>query len=140
MNALNIISKAKREELVAKIEPLRQRVETWRKTRVRNEHMPEPLWLEATELAKSYGVAAVQGILRIDYCGLKRRALGIALAGRPKPSAAGFVELHALSPGRRAEHTIELEDGAGRKMTVKVSGGNLAELVPLAQAFWRPGA
>src|ERR1017187_6669279 len=140
MDAINIISKAKREELVTKIEPLRQRIETWRKTRVRNEHMPEPLWVEATELAKGYGVAAVQGILRIDYNGLKRRALGIRVVGRPKPSGAGLVELPALSPLRRTEPIIELEDGAGRRMTVKVSGGNVAELVPLAQAFWRPGA
>ena len=40
---------------------------------------------------------------------------------------------------RRAEPTVELEDGAGRRMTIKAGGGNLAELLPWAEAFWRPG-
>ena len=86
----------------------------------------------------------MQRILRIDYRGLERRALGIV-----KPPSKGrtnanpgvrqsFVELPAL-PSRRTEHVVELEDGTGRKLTVKVVGGPLGEVLPLAQAFWRPG-
>ena len=137
---MNMIPKVKREELVAQIEPLRQQVETWRKTRAANEHMPEPLWQAATDLAKTYGVSPVQGILRIDYRGLQRRALGIRPEVGPKKPAVKFVELPPLAPVRRAEHTVELEDAAGRKMTVRVCGGSLSELVPLAQAFWGPRA
>ena len=138
--AMNMITPERREELVAKIEPLRQQVEGWRQSRGRNEHMPQALWDAATELAKSYGVSPVQRILRIDYRGLEYRALGIR-KGKGKllrPAGATFVELPALVSPRRAEHTVELEDGAGRKMTVKVCAGNLAELIPLVQAFWRP--
>jgi hypothetical protein len=100
--------------------------------------MPEPLWLAAVELAKTYGISAVQGKLRIDYGGLRRRTLGpgAQLPGKKSTVSAGFVELPAMNPVRRSEHTVELEDGAGRKMTIKASGGNLAELLPLAQAFW----
>jgi hypothetical protein len=50
------------------------------------------------------------------------------------------VELPRLAPLPRTEHTVELEDSAGRRMTIKVSGASLAELLPLAQAFWRPTA
>jgi hypothetical protein len=54
-------------------------------------------------------------------------------------TAPAFVELSpGLTPARRVEHTVELEDATGRRMTMKVSGGGVAELLPLAQAFWRP--
>jgi hypothetical protein len=129
---------------VAQIAVLREQVENWRKTRAVNEHMPEPFWEAATELARVYGIAPVQGILRIDYRGLQRRA-GVLVA--PKAAAAPktssdrprFLELPALSAVRRVEHSVELEDGVGRKVTLKVSGGNVSELLPLLQAFWRPG-
>lgn len=136
---MQMLPQAQRQELLAAIEPLREKVGHWRKTRTVNEHMPEPLWEEATALAKTYGVAAVQGILRIDYRGLKRRALGLPAAPPPAPKPpAGFVELAALSMGaRRAEHTVELEDGSGRRLTIKVAGGNLAEVLSWVQTFWR---
>jgi len=127
--------------LAAKIEPLRLQVQAWRESRPRGQRMPETLWEAATQLAKEYGVSPVQGILRIDYRGLEYRATGVdkSKATKALPAAkAAFVELPALVTPRRAEHTIELEDAAGRKMTVKVCGGSLAELLPLAQAFWRP--
>jgi hypothetical protein len=105
--------------------------------------MPESLWEAATVLAKEFGVSPVQRVLRVDYRGLEYRATGVdksRSAKAPRPSKTTFVELPPLASSsiRRAEHTIELEDAAGRKMTVKVSGGSLTELLPLAQAFWRP--
>jgi hypothetical protein len=139
---MNMISKEKREELIEKIEPLRQQVEVWRQSRTPGERMPESLWEAAAQLAKEFGVSPVQGILRIDYRGLEYRATGIDKSKSGKgspPTKTTFIELPTVATApRRAEHTIELEDGAGRKMTVKVCGGSLAELLPLAQAFWRP--
>jgi len=134
-----MLPKEKREELVAKIEPLRQQVEAWRKTRHPNEHMPESFWEPATQLAKEYGLAPVQGILRIDYRDLQRRVSGVRLPPPPKKPMARFVELPVLAPARRCEHTVELEDAGGRRMSIKLSGGSLAELAPLIQAFWKPG-
>lgn len=142
---MNAITPERHEELKAKIEPLRQQVESWRQTRSGNERMPEALWEEAIALAKVYGVSPVQRILRIDYRGLERRALGIvkpSSKGRPQAQPGvrpSFLELPAL-PSRRTEHVVELEDGTGRKLTVRVVGGALGEVLPLAQAFWRPGA
>ncbi len=129
-----------KQEIAAAVEPLREKIDHWRKTRTVIGRMPEALWQEATVLAKTHGVAAVQGILRIDYQGLKQRVFGPLAEpppGRKEPPR--FVELPPLpaTAARRPEHTIELEDGAGRRLTVKVSGGNLADILPLAQSFWR---
>jgi hypothetical protein len=49
-----------------------------------------------------------------------------------------FIELPSL-PARRAEHLVELEDGMGRKLSLKIAAGHLAEVLPLTQAFWRSG-
>lgn len=136
---MNAMTRERHEELRVRIEPLRERVEEWRRNKGINEKMPEPLWEAATELAKVYGVSPVQGILRIDYRGLERRALGReqsaaqVRAGKPR-----FIELASLPTGR-AEHVVELEDAAGRRLSVRVPAGHLAEVLPLAQAFWRPG-
>jgi hypothetical protein len=142
---MSMITPERREELAAQIEPRRQQVEAWRQSRSRrSQPMPEPLWEAATALAKSYGVSPVQRILRIDYRGLEYRALGVrkgkAQGRTARPTGTTFVELPALTPARRAEHLVELEDGTGRKLTVRVSGGTLGEVVPLIQAFWRPTA
>jgi hypothetical protein len=138
-----IITQTQREELNSKIEPLRQQVEAWRKSRAPGQRMPESLWEAATVLAKEFGVSPVQRVLRVDYRGLEYRATGVDKSKStkaPPASKTTFVELPPLisQPTRRAEHSIELEDAAGRKMTVKVCGGSLTELLPLAQAFWRP--
>jgi hypothetical protein len=137
---MNAITRERQEELKIQIEPLRQQVESWRKHKGSNEKMPEPLWEGAIELAKVYGVSPVQRILRIDYRGLERRALGILKpSGKARPvGRQSFIELPSL-PARRAEHLVELEDGTGRKLSLKVAAGHLAEVLPLAQAFWRPG-
>lgn len=134
-----MLPKEKREELVAKIEPLRQQVEAWRKNKTRNEHMPESLWGPATELAKTYGLAPVQGILRIDYRGLQRRVSGRRVPSHPKAPRAGFVEVPTFLPGRGAEPRLELEDAGGRRLVLRGCGGNLAELAALTQAFWKAG-
>lgn len=137
---MNAITRERHQELKVRIEPLRQRVELWRKNKASNEKMPEALWKEAIALAKVYGVSPVQRILRIDYRGLERRALGIIKppAKARAPERPHFIELPSL-PLRRAEHLVELEDGTGRKLSLKVAAGHLAEVLPLAQAFWRPG-
>lgn len=138
---MNAITPEQHEELKARIQPLHQQVELWRQNKTGNPHMPEALWEGAVELAKVYGVSAVQGILRIDYRGLERRALGIVKPpGKARaPVGPSFIELAGL-PARRAEHLIELEDGTGRQLSLKVAAGHLAEVLPLVQAFWRPEA
>ena len=139
---MNATRREQYKELKTRIEPLRVRVEAWRKNKTNHEKMPEALWAEATALARLHGVSSVQGILRIDYRGLERRARGsLQPAVKAQAPAAGpprFVELPSLAV-RRPEHLLELEDGTGRKLSLRVAAGHLAEALPLAQAFWRPG-
>lgn len=137
---MNAITRERHDELKVRIAPLLQQVESWRKNKGSNQKMPAPLWEGALELAKVYGVSPVQRILRIDYRGLERRALGInKTASKARPvGPPSFIELPSL-PARRAEHLVELEDGTGRKLSLKIAAGHLAEVLPLAQAFWRPG-
>src|SRR4051794_33903795 len=103
---MNMNTKEKREELAAKIEPLRLQVQAWRQSRPPGQRMPEPLWEAATQLAKEYGVSPVQGILRIDYRGLEYRVSGVA-KGKPAKAPAQvqptFVELPTLVTPRRVE-------------------------------------
>ena len=135
------MTQIQREELNTKIEPVRQQVEAWRQSRAPGQRMPESLWEAATALAKEFGVSPVQRVLRVDYRGLEYRTTGVDKSKStqtPPPVQTRFVELPPLASPRRAEHTLELEDAAGRKMTVKVCGGSLTELLPLAQALWRP--
>ena len=63
---MNAITPGRHEELKARIEPLRQRLELWRENKAGNERTPEEYWAEAVEMAKLYGVSPVQKILRID--------------------------------------------------------------------------
>jgi len=141
---MKAITPERHEELKVRIQPLLRQVEQWRENRSGNEKMPEALWEPAIELAKAYGVSPVQKILRVDYRGLERRALGIVKAKSrsrgAEPAPARFIELPSLPVSmRRAEHVVELEDAAGRKLSLKIPAGYLAEVLPLAQAFWRPG-
>ena len=140
---MTAITPERHEELKVRIQPLLRQIEQWRENRNGNEKMPEALWEPAIELAKAYGVSPVQRILRIDYRGLERRALGIVKAktrghAPATDRAPRFMELPSL-PARRGEHVVELEDAAGRKLSLKIPAGHLAEVLPLAQAFWRPG-
>jgi hypothetical protein len=56
---MNAITPERHQELKARIEPLREQVESWCKNKTGNQLMPETLWEGAVELAKLYGVALV---------------------------------------------------------------------------------
>jgi hypothetical protein len=73
--------------------------------------------------------------LRLDYYKLRRGLAGTAVGRTLSPA---FVELRAESmamagPG---ESLVELADGTGARMTLRVRG-EVATLVALAQSFWR---
>ena len=113
----------------------------WRKTRRRGERIPQRLWAVAAALARARGVSLVSRTLGLDYCGLKRRAEA-ATAGRPKrrglEAPPGFVEVPLIGgPGPAPNCTVELERGAGRRMTIRWEGQPALDWVGLAEAFWR---
>jgi hypothetical protein len=117
----------------------RHRLEVWRRARRRGERIPEPLWAEAARVARAHGVSLVSRTLGLDYFGLKRRAKAVEPAGRsrciPPP---GFVEVPIVGPlGQVPSCTVELDRGAGARMTIRWEGTEGLDLVGLAEVFWR---
>jgi hypothetical protein len=124
------------------MEEARRRLEVWRKSRSRGQRIPAPLWALAAALARAHGVSPVSQRLGLDYNGLKRRAEAIRTPRRSqlKPPP-GFVELPLIGqPGQGPNCTVELERGAGAKMTIRWEGKEGLDLVGLAEAFWRSGS
>ncbi len=132
--------------LPPEIERIAEQIEAFRNRRRgrRPRRLPERLWARAVGLARRHGVNSVARGLRLDYYGLKRRLLaapGPCEAPR-RPAgdrpAGRFLELVGSSVA--PAFTIEMEDGAGRKMAVRlpsIRDGNGTDLVALTQAFWR---
>ena len=123
------------------IEEARRRLEVWRKSRRRGKRIPAPLWAVAAALARTHGVSPVSQRLGLDYNGLKRRAEAVATPRRSRlKPPPGFVELPLIvQPGQGPSCTVELEQGAGGKMTIRWEGKEGLDLVGLAEAFWRAG-
>jgi hypothetical protein len=129
--------KTKSAAFVSEVEPVRSQLETWRRSRKRGEHIPETLWQAMGELARGYGVGRVSRALGVGYHALKERARG------PEQSAADcgnnsavFVELPTPGAAPRSDWVVELEDGRGAKMTLRLGSGSGTEVLSLVQAFW----
>jgi hypothetical protein len=126
------------EKKEAKSEPagvaeLRERIETWRRTRAKPGPMPEALWRAAAQLARKHGLSAVAAALRLQYYALKDRVEGTTHAVRRQGTAA-FVEVSppAMTP---SGCVLELEAPGQRKMTLRVSSA--IDVVAVVDAFWR---
>jgi len=120
---------------------VRHRLELWRKGRKRGARIPGRLWAQAAALARTRGVSLVSRTLGLGYFGLKRRAEAVQ-PRRLKPSGLepppGFVEVPIVrGPGPASNCTVELERGAGSRMTIRWEGSPGLDLVGLAEAFWR---
>jgi hypothetical protein len=124
------------------IEEARRRLEAWRKSRRRGKRIPAPLWALAAALARTHGVSPVSQRLGLDYNGLKRRAEAMATPRRSRlKPPPGFVELPLIGqPDQGPSCTVELDRGAGAKMTIRWEGKEGFDLVGLVEAFWRSGA
>ena len=137
-------------ELPVRLVSLRRRFEEWRRTRKVRSRIPEPLWAAAVKLAKKHGHHRTAKALRVNYYALKERveeavAIGasdIGASNTPKGDATTFLELAAVPPmpSMRAdscECTLELENAAGTKMRVHLSGVATPDLVALSRSFYQ---
>lgn len=129
----------KSKQFLSEMEQVRRPLEAWRRTRKHREGIPEGLWSAIARLAKTYGISPVGHALRVEYYGLKRRVAEYELARSSAPSRPAFVELKALPSCREAGCTIELENRAGAKMTLRLDQSNGVDALALAEAFWRRG-
>lgn len=114
---------------------LQQQLFAWRRNQTGRARLPERLWHAATELARSRGASTVARTLRLDYYKLRARLSPTPADGDATPA---FVEVKVptAATGSTCESVVELDDGAGARMTLRVAG-DPATLVSLVESFWR---
>jgi hypothetical protein len=98
--------------------------------------MPGGLWQAAVELARQYGVGEVARGARLDYKALKRR---VDEGGPDSSSTAGFVELSVADVFGGAGTVVEVIDGRGAQLTVRLGPGTELDVMELVRSF-REGA
>lgn len=120
----------------AGVAELRERIESWRKTRSRPGRMPEDLWRAAAKLAGRHGINPIARALRLDYYALKGwiDGRGHGKAARTGRKVPAFVEVRP-APAAPSVCLLEIEEPRGAKMTVRLSSA--VDVVAVAEAFWR---
>jgi hypothetical protein len=146
-----------------RLDELQRRVGQWRRTRQRRTRVPEELWVDAIWLAKRLGVYRTAHAAGLPYESLKRRLgerrsahakskadLGHGTMSRTavvtgaivhKDERVGFVELGhvgaASSMPATATTVVEVADGSGRRLTVRLGAGVAIDVAGIVVAFGR---
>lgn len=130
--------KNKSLEFRSHIEPVRQKLEAWRRSRKHRDPIPVPIWQAMTRLSRVHGISPVSQALGINYYDLKRRANSlpeVSLAKGEKSPA--FVELN-VSPSAGVGCVVEVEvEDRGARMTLRLPAGSGTDPIGLLHAFWR---
>ena len=100
--------------------------------------MPEQLWRDAAVLARSHGVYRVSQALRVRFETLRSRTAKVAPVATKKPAAtAGFVEVALpVAAAELAGAVVELSDGNGGKLTIRLPAHSSVDVAGLASAWW----
>jgi hypothetical protein len=132
---------------VTDLDGLGQKIERWRNQKPRTRAMPEELWEQASEAARSFGVGRVSKALKLGYATLCRRSGAEGVRGKPgrrdrmTPAASGeFVELsgfasvRAMASGDGA--VVEVAAPDGTRLTIRLK--EPTNVVALVNALrWR---
>lgn len=123
---------------IARVEP---ELAAWRQRRKIREPIPGPLWRAMVNLARRYGPSPVAQALRVNYTALKQRLMASATAPSPQSGPiARFVEVPLASWPGGSQWVIELEDGSGSKLTLRLAQAESANVLALAQGLWKDRA
>ena len=92
-------------------------------------------------LARRYGLSQVAQVLRVNYTALKHHLAAAAAPHAPRSdtNAAEFVEV-PMTACPDSQWVIELEDGEGSKLTLRLAQTDSAGALALAQGLWRQRA
>jgi hypothetical protein len=116
-----------------------KRLDDWRRSTPGRRRIPAAIWTMAADLAGTYGVARTAAALKLTYYDLQKRLQArTSLTGKsaqPTP-APTFVELPAAALAGPTECLIELENAAGAKMRLHLTGAPTADLVTLSGRLW----
>ncbi len=113
------------------------RLESWRRERERR-RMPEELWRAVAKLAESEGVSAVARAPGLNYRNPKRR-LGAkeGPAGQRVGAQPLFVELGRAAVSVEMRCVVEIEDGCGLRMAIRLEGQAPTDVAALGGALWK---
>jgi len=132
-----------RKPLPATVDALSNRIENWRRSRLKRGRMPEDLWREAADLARRHGVTRISEALGVGFASLKRRAASRPLANElAEPSGAGFVELRMAPSAERTAERAELPEAVvslsrsdGSSLVVELRRSDPFDVVGLVKTF-----
>ena len=122
-----------------RLEEVKAKLETWRRTREQRSAIPEQLWTEAVEVARDIGINRVSVSLGISYYGLKKRIEqgGSLTVSTAEDKAAKFIEmtLAPSNPGRRETVTeFEMVRVDGTQVRMRHCGD--VDVVKLVGTIW----
>jgi hypothetical protein len=120
------------------LERLRRRFTHWRRSGRRGRKIPDELWNEAADLARTHSVTRVARGLGLDYKGLKQRVgEGWPKAKLlPNVQGANFIEL-SLDRVARIPHCVMECQGSHGTLTIQLTEPEAADVVLLAKALTR---
>ncbi|MBC8443848.1 MAG: hypothetical protein H8D81_01900 [Deltaproteobacteria bacterium] len=129
-----------KHDLPSDLKAARTRFEKWRTTRSGRSRIPDALWDLAVQVVQTHGVYRVAKALRLDYQGLKRHAAAARPSCAQKESSSPFVELDLSgSFFPTTECVLELEEGDGSKMTIRLKGTSSVDVIGLSKTFFGRG-
>ena len=122
-----------------RVAALRRRIESWRRTRQGLAWMPEDLWAEALELARSEGAYAIAHDLGLSYGTVRKRLARARSPRRRSATAKSFVEIgggELLGAVATGGSVVELMRRDGAKLVVRLSGAEALDVVALSETFF----
>ena len=112
----------------------------WRQRRRHREAIPEELWRLIVPLAREHGVSPVPQALGLNYTTLKERTLLGRTAAPATNRPRDFLEVPVVGWPAGAACSLELEDGRGAKLTLRLAGSEPNAVLTLARGLWRQRA
>jgi hypothetical protein len=121
----------------SELEPVRRRLDQWRRTRRHRERIPEALWAVMSRLARRHGVSRSARALGVGYYDLKQRVAMPSPSPQTTSERCQFVEVSLPVAAPSAQCVVELEDPNGIRMVMRLPGATAAEAAALVEAFRR---
>jgi hypothetical protein len=116
----------------------RRQLDRWRSRHRPHTRLPEELWRKAMTLARKHGLNRTASALGLKYYSLKKRMeAAVGDLSKGEEARCEFVEFLAdPMDARSCECTIELDDGSGTTVRIRVKGVRMADLASFVSA-WR---
>lgn len=127
-------------DLAAGLTQATRALAAWRQQRRHREAIPAEVWRLIVPLARAHGVSPVAKALGLNYTTVKARTLLGQTAAPATNPTGGFVEVPVVGWPAAAACSLELEDGQGTKLTLRLAGSEPSAVLTLAQGLWRQRA